>query len=93
MTMNKKELYKFDFSPRLEILYRGQTIQDWSTFFFLRRVEILAADLVIALALRATIESDIKVLSKDQKFMRVLKESEMKFHDKYQKLVEFVTST
>jgi hypothetical protein len=92
MTINKKELYKFDFSPRLEILYRGQTIQDWSTFFFLRRVEILAADLVIALALSATIESDTKVLSQDEKFMRVLKESEKRFHDKYQKLVEFVTS-
>jgi hypothetical protein len=90
--MNGKELHKFVVSPRLEILYKGQPIQDWSTFFFLNRVESLAADLVIALALSATIESDIKVLSQDEKFMRVLKESEMKFQDKYQELVEFVTS-
>ncbi len=92
MTMNGKELHKFIVSPRLEILYKGQTIQDWSTFFFLKRVELLAAELVIALALNATIESDIKVLSQDERFMRVLKESEKKFQDKYQKLVEFVTS-
>jgi hypothetical protein len=92
MIINGKELHNFVVSPRLEILYKEQPIQDWSTFFFLKRVELLAADLVIALALSATIESDIKVLSQDKKFMRVLKESEMKFQDKYQKLVEFVTS-
>ena len=93
MTMNGKELHKFIVSPRLEILYQGQTIRDWSTFFFLKRVELFAAGLVIALVLSATIESDLKVLSQDEKFMQVLKESEMKFQDKYQKLVEFVTST
>jgi hypothetical protein len=93
MTVNGKELHKFVVSPRFEILYKGQPIQDWSTFFFLKRVEILAADFVIALALNAIIESDIKVLSQDEKFMRVLKESEMKFQDKYQKLVDFVKSS
>ena len=88
MTMNGKELYKFTVSPGLEVLYRGQTIQDSSIFFFLKRVEMLAADLVIALALCATIESDTKVLSQDEKFMRVLKESEMKLHNRYRILVE-----
>ncbi|HEY9387254.1 MAG TPA: hypothetical protein VIP70_09440, partial [Nitrososphaeraceae archaeon] len=93
MTVDGKELHKFIVSPMLEILYKGQNIQDWSAFFFLKRVELLATDLVIALTLSATIESDTKVFSQDEKFMRVLKESEMRFHDKYQKLVEFVTSS
>jgi hypothetical protein len=92
MTMNKNELYKFTVSPMLEILFRGQTIRDWSRFFFLKRVEILASDLVMVLALRATIESDTKVLSQDEKFMQVLRESERKFYDRYRKFVEFVSS-
>ena len=91
MTMNRKELYRFTVSPMLEILYREkQTIQERSIFFFLKRVESLAADLVIALALKAIIESDIKALSQDEKFMRVLEENKKKFDERYQKLVELV---
>jgi len=93
MTMNRKELYKFTVSPMLEILYKGQTIQERSIFFFLKRVESLAADLVIALALRAIIELDIKALSQDEKFMRVLEENKKKFDERYLKLVEFVPSS
>lgn len=94
MTMNRKELYKFTVSPMLEILYKGkQAIQELSIFFFLKRVESLAADLVIALALRAIIESDIKALSQDEKFMRVLEENKKKFDETYLKLVEFVPSS
>lgn len=90
MTINRKELYKFTLSPGLEILYRGkQTIQEWSVFFFLKKVESLAADLVIALASRAIIESNIKALSQDEKFIRALKEKRKNFDERYQKLVEF----
>jgi hypothetical protein len=36
MTLNRKELYKFTVSPKLEIQYRGQSVQEWSEFFFLK---------------------------------------------------------
>lgn len=91
MTLNRKELYKFTVSPMLEILYRGQSVQEWSEFFFLKRVESLVADLVIALALRATIESDTKMLSQDENFMRLLEENKKKFHDSYRKFIDCVT--
>jgi hypothetical protein len=94
MTMNGNVLYRFTFSPGLEILYRGkQTIEEWSKFYFLKRVESLAADLVIALALRAMMEPDIEALSQDEKFMRGLEENKKKFDKRYQKLVEFITAS
>jgi hypothetical protein len=91
MTVNGKEIYKFSISPNLEIQYRGQTIEEWSVFFFFKRVESLAADLVIALGLRAIMESDIKALSQDEKFMRALEENKKKLDERCRKLDEFST--
>jgi hypothetical protein len=92
MTMDGNVLYEFTFSPRLEILYRGkQTIEEWSMFFFLKRIESLAADLVIALASKAIMESDIKVLSQDEKFMLVLEKNKKKLDERCRKLEEFTT--
>jgi hypothetical protein len=71
MTVNRDEVYKFLVSPRLEILYRQkQTTGELFISFFASRVKSLAADLVITLSLRAIIDSVIKILSKDEKFMR-----------------------
>jgi hypothetical protein len=77
--------------PRLEILYRQkQTTGELFISFFASRVKSLAADLVITLSLRAIIDSVIKILSKDEKFMRWLDENKKKFDDKYEELVKSV---
>jgi hypothetical protein len=61
-----------------------------SISFFISRVKSLAADLVITLSSRAIIDSDIKILSEDETFMRWLDENKKRFDDKYEKLVNFV---
>jgi hypothetical protein len=91
MTVNRDEVYKFSVSPGLQILYRQeQFAEELSISFFISRVKSLAADLVITLSLRAIIDSDIKILSKDEKFMRWLDENKKKFDDKYEELVKSV---
>jgi hypothetical protein len=73
---NKKELYRFTLSQGDEILYRSeQTIEEWSMNFLKNRVELSAKDMVLALASRVVIDSDIKSLSKDEGFMQVLEEN------------------
>jgi hypothetical protein len=90
MTINRDEVYKFQVSPGLEILYgQKQTTEELSLSFFTSRVKSLAADLVITLSLRAIIDSDIKILSNDEKFMRWLDENKKGFDDKYEKLAKF----
>jgi hypothetical protein len=91
MTVNRNEVYKFSVSPGLQILYRQeQTAEELSISFFISRVKSLAADLVITLSSRAIIDSDIKILSEDETFMRWLDENKKRFDDKYEKLVNFV---
>jgi hypothetical protein len=90
MTINRDEVYKFQVSPGLEILYgQKQTTEELSLSFFTSRVKSLAVDLVITLSLRAIIDSDIKILSNDEKFMRWLDENKKGFDDKYEKLAKF----
>jgi hypothetical protein len=67
---------------------RPQTTGELSISFFASKS--LAADLAITLSLRAIIDSDIKILSKDEKFMRWLDENKKKFDDKYEELVKSV---
>jgi hypothetical protein len=88
---NNKELYRFILSRGGEILYRSeQTAQDLSMDLLKSRVESFAKDLVLALTLRVIIDSDIKSLSRDERFMRVLEEDKRELLDKYQMLTESV---
>ena len=86
---NKKELYRFTLSPGDEILYRSeQTVEEWSMNFLKGRIELSAKDLVLALAFRVVIDSDIKSLLKDERFMRVLEENKKKILTTNQKLAD-----
>jgi hypothetical protein len=89
MTINRKMEYEFTFSRLLEVLYRGQSIKEFEANSFPLSIKLLIANLVLALALEGfAIESDIKALAQDKKFMGLLNDNKQKFDQSYQKLVE-----
>jgi hypothetical protein len=89
LTINRKNVYEFTFSPWLEVLYRGQPIKEFEANSLLLSIKSLVANLVLALALEVfAIESDIKVLARDKKFMGLVSDNKQKLDDSYQKLVE-----
>ena len=89
LTINRKNVYEFTFSPSLEVLYRVQPIKEYVENSFPANIKSLAATLVFALALEGfAIESDMKALAQDKKFMRLLKDNKQNFDNSYQKLVE-----
>jgi hypothetical protein len=89
MTINRKKEYEFTFSRSLEVLYRGQSIKEFEANSLPFSIKSLVANLVFALALEGfAIESDIKALAQDKKFMGLLNDSKQKFDQSYQKLLE-----
>ena len=89
LTINRKNVYEFTFSPSLEVLYRVQPIKEYVENSFPANIKSLVATLVFALALEGfAIESDMKALAQDKKFMRLLKDNKQNFDNSYQKLVE-----
>ena len=90
LTINRKNKYEFTFLPRTsEVLHRGQPIKEFEANSLPLSIKSLVANLVFALALEGfAIESDIKALAQDKKFMRLLSDNKQKFDDSYQKLVE-----
>jgi hypothetical protein len=89
LTINRKNVYEFTFSPSLEVLYRGQPIKEFEANSLVFSIKSLVANLVFALALEGfAIESDIKALAQDKKFMGLLSDNKQKLDDSYQKLVE-----
>jgi hypothetical protein len=89
LTINRKNVYEFTFSRSLEVLYKGQSIKEFDVNSFPLSIKSLMANLVVALGLEGfAIESDMKVLAQDKKFMRLLSDNKQKFDDSYQKLVE-----
>jgi hypothetical protein len=89
MTINRENVYEFTFSQYLEVLYRGQSIKEFEANSFSFSIKSLVANLVFALALGVlAVESDIKALAQDEKFMGLLYDNKQKFDHNYQKLVE-----
>lgn len=90
LIINRKKEYEFTFLSRtLEVLYRGQPTKEFEANSLPLSIKSLAANLVFALALEGfAIESDIKVLAQDKKFMRLLSDNKQKFDDSYQKILE-----
>ena len=90
LTINRKKEYEFTFlTQTYEVLYRGQPIKEFEANSLPLSIKSLVANLVLALALEGfAIESDIKALAQDKKFMRILSDNKQKFDDSYQKLLE-----
>jgi hypothetical protein len=87
LTINRKNLYEFTFSPWLEVLYRGQSIKEFEANSLLLSINSLIANLVLALALEVfAIESEIKSIAQDKKFMKLLYDNKQKLDDSYQNL-------
>jgi hypothetical protein len=89
LIINRKE-YEFTFlSQTFEVLYREQSIKEFEANSLPLSIKSLVANLVFALALEGfAIESDIKALAQDKKFIRILSDNKQKFDDSYQKLLE-----
>ena len=89
LTINRKNVYEFTFSRSLEVLYRGQSVKEFEVNSFPLTIKSLVSNLVLALVLEGfAIESDMKALAQDKKFMRLLFDNKQKFDDSYQKLLE-----
>jgi hypothetical protein len=90
LIINRKKEYEFTFlSQTYEVLYRGQPIKEFEANSLPLSIKSLVANLVFALALEGfAIESDIKALAQDKKFMGLLNDNKQKFDDSYQKLLE-----
>ena len=90
LTINRKNKYEFTFLPRTYgVLYRGQSIKEFEANSLPLSIKSLVANLVFALALEGfAIESDIKALAQDKKFMGLLNDNKQKLDQSYQKLLE-----
>jgi hypothetical protein len=89
LTINRKNVYEFTFSRSLEVLYRGQSVKEFEVNSFPLSIKSLVSNLILTLALEGfAIESDMKALAQDKKFMRLLYDNKQKFDDSYQKLVD-----
>ena len=90
LIINRKKEYEFTFLSRtFEVLYRGQPIKEFEANSLPLSIKSLVANLVFALALEGfAIESDIKALAQDKKFMGLLNDNKQKFDQSYQKLLE-----
>jgi hypothetical protein len=92
LTINRKKKYEFTFlTQTYEVLYRVQPIKEFEANSLPLSIKSLVANLVLALALEGfAIESEIKALAQDKKFMRILSDNKQKFDDSYQKLLEVI---
>lgn len=86
MKINRQDAYEFDVSRLGEVLYRDKmTKKEYEMIVFSNTMNSFITRLVLALVLESNIQSDVKALSEDSKFVSILKRCKSEFDTKYKR--------